>query len=188
MNTQHAAAISPCAPTHSPLSARLPNSALPHGGAVLKAKASATMKLNDIRDNDGARKGRMRVGRGIGSGKGKTAARGQKGQKSRSGVAIKGFEGGQMPLVRRLPKRGFTNIFRKTWRVVNLKSLAVFGDGAIVDVAALEARGVIQRNKAPVKVLGEGDAPKNLTLQVTAASASAIKKIEDAGGKVEIVA
>ena len=146
--------------------------------------------LDELKPRPGARQPAKRVGRGLGSGNGKTSGRGEKGQGKRSAglETPMWFEGGQMPLVRRLPKRGFTNIFRKTWRVVNLKSLAVFGDGAIVDVAALEARGVIQRNKAPVKVLGEGDAPKNLTLQVTAASASAIKKIEDAGGKGEIVA
>ena len=98
------------------------------------------------------------------------------------------FEGGQMPLARRLPKRGFTNIFRKTQRIVNVGSLSIFGDGATVDVAALEGKGLIRRNRDQVKLLGEGDSPKNLTVKVQHVSAGARRKIEEAGGSVEIIA
>ena len=121
------------------------------------------MKLNDIRDNDGARKGRIRVGRGIGSGKGKTSGRGQKGQKARSGVAIKGFEGGQMPLHMRLPKRGFNNPFAKDYAEVNVGMVQKFIDAKKLDAkkdideAALRAAGLVRGGKDGVRLLGKGD-------------------------------
>src|SRR5690606_27383006 len=124
------------------------NAASVHSATTAKASATMTIKLNDLRDNNGARKGRMRVGRGIGSGKGKTAGRGQKGQKARSGVAINGFEGGQMPLHMRIPKRGFNNIFAKDFAIVNLGQVQKLVDAkkldpkATVDHAALKAAGV----------------------------------------------
>ena len=140
------------------------------------------MKLNEISDNAGARQGRMRVGRGIGSGKGKTGGRGGKGQTARTGVRIKGFEGGQMPLHRRLPKRGFTNIFKKEHVVVNLADLERFENGATVDEAALRKAGVIKGSNDGVKVLGNGKLTKKLTVHATKFSASARKQIEAAGG------
>jgi large subunit ribosomal protein L15 len=140
------------------------------------------MKLNDIRDNDGATKNRMRVGRGIGSGKGKTAGRGVKGQKARTGVSIKGFEGGQMPLHRRLPKRGFTNIFKKEHGIVNLSDLERFENGAVVDDAALRHAGLIKGKHDGVKVLGNGKLTKKLTVRAAKFSETAKKQIEAAGG------
>ena len=151
------------------------------------------MKLNDIRDNDGARKGRMRVGRGIGSGKGKTAGRGQKGQKSREGVSIAGFEGGQMPLHMRLPKRGFNNIFAKDYAEVNLgaiEKLVQAGKleaGATVDHAALKAAGVARGGKDGVRVLGKGDFSTKLSFNVAGVSKSAREAIEKAGGSVSVI-
>jgi len=130
-----------------------------------------------------------RVGRGPGSGLHKTSGRGMKGQGKRSAGRSTPlyFEGGQMPLVQRLPKRGFYSRNRKTYQIVNLAALAVLGDGATVDRESLAGRGLVNPKGAGVKILGEGDAPKNLTVKVTKISAGARKKIEDAGGSVEIV-
>ena len=149
------------------------------------------MKLNDIRDNEGARKGRIRVGRGIGSGKGKTGGRGQKGQKSRSGVSIAGFEGGQMPLHMRLPKRGFNNPFGKDYAEVNLGQVQkLVDDGKLdakstIDHAALKAAGVARGGKDGVRLLGKGELTAKLTFTVAGASKSAVEAVEKAGGSVE---
>jgi len=151
------------------------------------------MKLNDIRDNAGARKGRVRVGRGIGSGVGKTGGRGQKGQKSRSGVSIKGFEGGQMPLHMRLPKRGFNNIFAKDYAEVNLGAIQKLVDaktldaGALIDHAALQAAGVARGGKDGVRILGKGELTAKLSFKVAGVSAGAKAAIEKAGGSVEVI-
>jgi len=148
------------------------------------------MKLNEIRDNEGAHKKRMRVGRGPGSGKGKTAGRGVKGQKSRSGVAIGGFEGGQMPLYMRMPKRGFNNPNALKLAEVNLWRLQDAIDGGKLDIKseikgdALVAAGVIRRVKDGVRLLGTGDIKGKLNLIVWSASAGAVKAIEAAGGSV----
>jgi large subunit ribosomal protein L15 len=148
------------------------------------------MNLNELSDNPGARKPRTRVGRGIGSGKGKTSGRGTKGQKSRSGVAIKGFEGGQMPLYRRLPKRGFHNKFRKHFEIVNLDSLqAALDDGRLaakkpVDRAALNAIGLVRDNSNGLRLLARGEIKSALTIQVDGASKAAVAAIDKAGGKV----
>ncbi len=153
-----------------------------------------TMKLNDIRDNEGARKGRMRIGRGIGSGKGKTGGRGQKGQKARSGVAIKGFEGGQMPLHMRLPKRGFTNIFAKDYAEVNLGMIQKFIDAGKLDAngdidhAALKAAGLARGGKNGVRLLGKGELTTKAKFIVAGASKGAIEAVEKAGGSVETIA
>ena len=152
------------------------------------------MKLNEIRDNQGARKSRVRVGRGIGSGVGKTSGRGQKGQKSRSGVSIHGFEGGQMPLHMRLPKRGFNNIFRKDYAEVNLGTLQRAVDekkldaGATIDAAALVAAGVISKARDGIRLLGKGTLSAKLNLRVAGASKSAREAVEKAGGTVEVTA
>ena len=152
------------------------------------------MKLNELQDKDGATHSRKRVGRGIGSGKGKTSGRGVKGQKSRSGVAIKGFEGGQMPLYRRLPKRGFTNIFAKSFNVVSVGRLQAAVDAgkldpkATVDVKALMAAGIVRRAKDGVRVLADGDLKAKLTIEADGASKAAIEKIEKAGGKITVAA
>ena len=151
------------------------------------------MKLNELKDIDGARKVSKRLGRGIGSGKGKTAGRGVKGQKSRSGVAIKGFEGGQMPIYRRLPKRGFNNPFAKSFSIVSVGRLQTAVDAKKidaskpVDVAALVAAGVVRRAKDGVRILGDGELTAKLTLEVAGASKSAIEKIEKAGGSVKLL-
>jgi len=151
------------------------------------------MKLNEIRDNEGARKGRMRVGRGIGSGKGKTAGRGQKGQTSRSGVSINGFEGGQMPLHMRLPKRGFNNIFAKDYAEVNLGSIQKLVDAktldskAVIDHAALKAAGVARGGKDGVRILGKGEFSAKLKFNVAGVSAGARAAIEKAGGSVDVI-
>ena len=150
------------------------------------------MKLNDIRDNEGARHRRMRVGRGIGSGKGKTAGRGQKGQKSRSGVAIKGFEGGQMPLHMRIPKRGFNNIFRKEYAEVNLGMIQKFIDAGKIDVsktldgAALNAAGLARGGKDGVRLLGKGELTAKVQFKVAGASKGAVAAVEKAGGSVDV--
>ena len=152
------------------------------------------MKLNDIRDNDGARKGRIRVGRGIGSGKGKTSGRGQKGQKARSGVAIKGFEGGQMPLHMRLPKRGFNNPFAKDYAEVNVGMVQKFIDAKKLDAkkdideAALRAAGLVRGGKDGVRLLGKGEISAKAKFVVTGATKGAIAAIEKAGGSVEVIA
>jgi len=150
------------------------------------------MKLNEIRDNPGATKARMRVGRGIGSGKGKTAGRGVKGQKSRTGVSIKGFEGGQMPLHRRLPKRGFVNIFAKDFNIVSLGRVQQAIDAgkldpkATIDAAALKAAGVIRRVKDGVRLLSDGELKVAATFDIAGASRTAIAAVEKAGGTVTI--
>ena len=152
------------------------------------------MRLNEIADNPGSRKGRMRVGRGIGSGKGKTAGRGVKGQKSRTGVAIKGFEGGQMPLYRRIPKRGFLPPNQKTWQVVNLGTLQKAIDdkkldaGKLIDAAAMVAAGLFKNASDGVRLLGKGEIKTKIDVKVAGASASAIAAVEKAGGKVELPA
>jgi len=151
------------------------------------------MKLTELHDNVGATKKRMRVGRGIGSGKGKTGGRGVKGQKARTGVAIKGFEGGQMPLHRRLPKRGFTNIHALDLNEVNLGRVQQAVEAgrlnadAAVTVDALVAAGVLPRARDGVKVLGQGDFNAKLSFEVWAASASAVEAIEKAGGSIKIL-
>jgi large subunit ribosomal protein L15 len=152
------------------------------------------MKLNDLRDNEGARKTRRRVGRGIGSGKGKTAGRGVKGQKARTGVAVKGFEGGQMPLHRRLPKRGFKNIFRLRYNEVNLGRLqqaieaGKLEAGAAIDAEGLVRAGVLRRVLDGVRLLGAGELKAPLVLTVAGASKSAVAAVEKAGGSVTVVA
>ena len=151
------------------------------------------MKLNEIRDNEGARKGRVRVGRGIGSGLGKTGGRGQKGQKSRSGVSIKGFEGGQMPLHMRLPKRGFNNIFAKDYAEVNLGSVQKAIDAKKLDVKgtldhdALKAAGLARGGKDGVRLLGKGELTTKVSFKVAGASKGALAAVEKAGGSVELI-
>ncbi len=149
------------------------------------------MKLNEVKDNPGATKNRKRVGRGIGSGTGKTSGSGHKGQKARSGVSINGFEGGQMPIHRRLPKRGFTNIFRKKYVEVNLGRLQAAIDsgrldaGKPVDAAALVGAGVISKARDGVRILGKGElTAKKIEIHVAGASKSAIAAVEAAGGKI----
>ena len=150
------------------------------------------MKLHELRDNPGATKKRKRVGRGPGSGTGKTGGRGIKGQKSRSGVAIKGFEGGQMPIYRRLPKRGFNRPNAQEFAVINLDNLGKFIEAGKIDAAApitedvLVASGLVRRKRDGVRLLGRGEAPKGLTLEVTGASKAAVAAIEAAGGSVVI--
>ncbi|MGY4312122.1 50S ribosomal protein L15 [Bradyrhizobium quebecense] len=152
------------------------------------------MKLSDIADNAGSRKKRMRVGRGIGSGKGKTSGRGGKGQTARSGVRIKGFEGGQMPMHRRLPKRGFNNIFRLDFAEINLDRLQEAIDnklvdaGATVNVESLVKAGVLRRAKDGLRLLGRGEIKTKLTIEAHGASKSAIAAVEKAGGSVKILA
>jgi large subunit ribosomal protein L15 len=152
------------------------------------------MKLSDIADNAGSRKKRMRVGRGIGSGKGKTSGRGGKGQTARSGVRIKGFEGGQMPLHRRLPKRGFNNIFRLEFVEINLDRLQQAIDSKLVDVKnavtaeTLVKAGVLRRARDGVRLLGRGELKAKLNIEVHGASKSAIAAVEKAGGSVKILA
>jgi large subunit ribosomal protein L15 len=152
-----------------------------------------TIKINELRDNPGARKSRVRVGRGIGSGVGKTAGRGQKGQKSRSGVSIWGFEGGQMPLHMRLPKRGFNNIFAKDFAEVNLGAVQKMIDAKKLDTkdaldhAALKAAGLARGGKDGVRLLGKGELKTKVSFKVAGASKGAIEAVEKAGGKVEII-
>ena len=152
------------------------------------------MKLSDIADNAGSRKKRMRVGRGIGSGKGKTSGRGGKGQTARSGVRIKGFEGGQMPLHRRLPKRGFNNIFRLDFAEINLDRLQQAIDAKLVDVKetvtveSLVKSGVIRRAKDGLRLLGRGELTAKIAIEVHGASKSAVAAVEKAGGTVKILA
>lgn len=152
------------------------------------------MKLNEIADNPGARKSRMRIGRGIGSGKGKTGGRGGKGQTARAGVAIKGFEGGQMPLHRRLPKRGFNNIFALDLNEVNIGRVQAAVDkgalapDAIVNVEALVNAGVLRRARDGVRLLGDGELKAALQFEVHGASKSAVAAVEKSGGSVKILA
>ena len=147
------------------------------------------MKLSDIADNAGSRKKRMRVGRGIGSGKGKTSGRGGKGQTARSGVRIKGFEGGQMPLHRRLPKRGFNNAFRVEYAEINLDRIQQAIDaGSAINAESLVKAGVLRRAKAGVRLLGRGEIKAKINIEVHGASKSAIEAVEKAGGSVKILA
>jgi large subunit ribosomal protein L15 len=153
-----------------------------------------TTKLHDLHDNPGARKGRVRVGRGIGSGLGKTAGRGQKGQKSRSGVAIKGFEGGQMPLHMRLPKRGFNNVFRKDYAELNLGTLQAAIDGGkldakgVIDAKVLVDAGVVTHARDGIRLLGKGKLTAKVSLKLAGASASAKAAVEAAGGSIDLPA
>jgi large subunit ribosomal protein L15 len=150
------------------------------------------MKLNDLRDNEGATHSRKRLGRGIGSGSGKTAGRGVKGQKARSGVAINGFEGGQMPLYRRLPKRGFKNPFTKSFNAVSLARIQAAVDAGKLDASetvtaeALIRSGVIRRPLDGVRVLSDGELTTKLSFDIAGASKAAIDKIEKAGGSVKL--
>jgi large subunit ribosomal protein L15 len=150
------------------------------------------MKLNELRDNAGARHKSKRLGRGIGSGKGKTAGRGHKGQKSRSGVAIKGFEGGQMPLYRRLPKRGFNNIFAKRYQVINLGQVQSFIDAGKLDAgkpigeAELIASGLVRRARDGVRLLAKGELGAKVEITVAGASAAAVAAVEKAGGSITV--
>jgi len=152
------------------------------------------MKLNEIRDNSGARANRKRIGRGIGSGTGKTSGSGHKGQKARSGVSINGFEGGQMPIHRRLPKRGFNNIFRKQYVVVNVGLIqAAIDAGRIdakktVDAAALKTAGIVSKAKDGIRLLANGEITAKVNLEVAGASAAAIAAVEKAGGTVNVLA
>ncbi|HEX7740999.1 MAG TPA: 50S ribosomal protein L15 [Sphingobium sp.] len=151
------------------------------------------MKLNEIRDNRGARQGRVRVGRGIGSGLGKTAGRGQKGAKSRSGVSIAGFEGGQMPLHMRIPKRGFNNIFAKDYAIVNLGAVQKAIDAgkldanATVDHAALKAASLARGGKDGVRLLAKGELTAKVRFLVAGASKGAVEAVEKIGGKVDVI-
>jgi large subunit ribosomal protein L15 len=151
------------------------------------------MKLNEIKDNEGSSKDRIRVGRGIGSGKGKTGGRGVKGQKARSGVAINGFEGGQMPIYRRLPKRGFNNIFASEYVTVSLGRIQTAIDAgkldakATIDAAALKAAGVIRRPKDGVRILSGGELKAKISVEVAGASKAAVEKIEKAGGSAKLL-
>ncbi|MET4103830.1 large subunit ribosomal protein L15 [Roseovarius sp. MBR-78] len=152
------------------------------------------MKLHELRDNPGATKSRKRVGRGPGSGMGKTAGRGIKGQKSRSGVAIKGYEGGQMPLYQRLPKRGFTKPNRKEYAVVNLGLIQKFIEAGKIDAGApitedvLVTSGLVRRKLDGIRVLAKGDVTAKLDLAVTGASKSAVEAVEKAGGSITLAA
>ena len=152
-----------------------------------------TIKINELRDNPGARQGRVRVGRGIGSGLGKTAGRGQKGQKSRSGVSVWGFEGGQMPLHMRLPKRGFNNIFAKDYAEVNLGAIQKMIDAKKLDTKgtldhdALKAAGLARGGKDGVRLLGKGELTAKVSFKVAGASKGAIEAVEKLGGKVEVI-
>jgi large subunit ribosomal protein L15 len=151
------------------------------------------MQLNELRDNEGATEARKRVGRGIGSGLGKTAGRGHKGQKARSGVAIKGFEGGQMPIHMRLPKRGFNNPLRLKFSEVNLERLQRAIDdgkldaGNLIDAKAMIAAGVLRRERDGVRLLGRGELKAKISLEVAGATASALKAVEAAGGSVKLL-
>ena len=151
------------------------------------------MKLTDIRDNPGSAKKRMRIGRGIGSGKGKTGGRGGKGQTARSGVRIKGFEGGQMPLHRRLPKRGFTNLFAKDFNEVNVGRIQQAIDAGKLDgkqpitVAALVEAGICAKARDGVRILGVGELKAKLSFEIDGASKTALAAIEKAGGSVKIL-
>ena len=146
------------------------------------------MKLHELAPAPGSVRDVKRIGRGHGSGNGKTAGKGHKGQKARAGHGMRpGFEGGQMPLQRRVPKRGFNNIFAEEWLAVNLSALEKFEDGSTVDAAALKANGIIKKADLPVKVLGNGKLTQKLTVKLNAFSASATEKINAAGGKAEVI-
>ena len=146
------------------------------------------MKLHELSPAPGSNKKAFRVGRGAGSGNGKTAGKGHKGQNARSGGGVRpGFEGGQMPLMRRIPKRGFVNIFATKYAIVNVGDLNRFEDGAVVDEKALVEGGMIKKTLDGIKVLGNGELTKKLTVNVAAFSKSAKQKIEEAGGKAEVI-
>ena len=146
------------------------------------------MKLNELSPAPGARKVRFRVGRGLGSGNGKTSGKGQKGQKSRSGGGVRtGFEGGQMPIYRRLPKRGFKNIFANVYAEVNVETLNRFEDGTTVDAVALVEAGVLKNIQDGVRILGNGELTKKLTVVANGFTKTAQEKIEAAGGKIEVI-
>ena len=150
------------------------------------------MKLNEITENKGSRKARKRVGRGRSSGLGKTSGKGQKGQKSRSGVSLAGFEGGQMPLYRRLPKRGFNNIFRKKYREINLGRVQAAIDSGkidpvkVVDIIAMKSAGLIKTSRDGVRLLGKGNLTSKISIEVAGASQAAIQAVERLGGAVII--
>ena len=146
------------------------------------------MKLHELSPAFGSTKESKRIGRGHGSGNGKTAGKGHKGQKARAGHGMRpGFEGGQMPLQRRIPKRGFNNIFAEEWIAINVSALEAFEDGTVVDATALQDKGIIKKADKPVKVLGNGKITKKLTVNLNAFSASAAEKINAAGGKAEVI-
>lgn len=146
------------------------------------------MRLNDLAPAPGARKTRKRIGRGVGSGWGKTAGRGSKGQNSRSGGGVRpGYEGGQMPIHRRLPKRGFKNIFRKIYAIVNIRDLAKFESGSVVDEVALVRAGLVKGRRDGIKLLGQGEISMPLTVKIHVISQGARTKIESAGGTVEVL-
>lgn len=146
------------------------------------------MKLHELQAPPGANKRTKRVGRGVGSGHGKTSTRGHKGQKARAGGGVRpGFEGGQMPLQRRLPKRGFTNIFKKEYAIVNVKDLNIFADGTEVTIELLQDAGIVKGIKDGVKVLGDGDLEKQLTVKANRFSKQAEDKIAARGGKTEVI-
>ncbi len=152
------------------------------------------MNLNDLSDNEGARKSRLRIGRGIGSGKGKTGGRGVKGQKSRTGVRLNGFEGGQMPLHRRLPKRGFNNLFARDYAIINIGDVQKAIDAgklsidADVTVDVLLAAGLVSASKDGVRLLGQGELTSKVNFAVAGASATAVAAVEKAGGVVTVIA
>ncbi len=146
------------------------------------------MKLHELKPAKGSVKAAKRKGRGPGSGLGKTAGRGHKGQKARSGGGVRpGFEGGQMPLIRRVPKRGFTNIFAKVYSIVNVKDLEVFEDGTVVTPELLKEKGIISKLNDGVKILGDGELSKSLTVKAHKFSKAAQEKIEAVGGKAEVI-
>ncbi len=146
------------------------------------------MKMHELAPAIGSTKEVKRIGRGHGSGNGKTAGKGHKGQKARAGHGMRaGFEGGQMPLQRRVPKRGFNNIFATEWAAINVSALEVFEDGSVVDAAALADKGIIKKANLPIKVLGNGKLTKKLEVKLNAYSASAAEKINAAGGKAEVI-
>ena len=146
------------------------------------------MKLNELKATEGARSTKKRIGRGLGSGNGKTSGKGQKGQNSRSGggVAI-GFEGGQTPFFKRMPKRGFTNFTRKEYAIVNVEDLNKFDDGVTVDFAAVKAAGLVKKELSGIKILGNGTLTKKLNVKANCFSESAKSKIESVGGKIEVI-
>ena len=146
------------------------------------------MKLNELKPAEGSRKNEVRVGRGTGSGRGKTSCRGHKGQNARSGGGVRpGFEGGQMPIYRRLPKRGFKNIWAKTFAEVNVETLNRFDDGAEVDAVALVEEGILKNVYDGIRILGNGELKKKLTVRAQGFTKTAVQKIEAAGGKTEVI-
>lgn len=146
------------------------------------------MKLHELKPANGSRKAPKRIGRGTGSGLGRNAGKGEKGQKARSGGGVRlGFEGGQMPLFRRLPKRGFKNLFAKEFSVINIDRLNVFDEGTEVTPELLLSKGIVNKSKNGVKILGNGELEKKLTVKAAKFSKSAVEKIEAAGGKVEVI-